>query len=117
MKIENATIDGTFLGTEHGSLTFTLSLRFGNGVQSYGGYGMDRWDAAAKVNIGLAFGSAAIRSILHVVGVNKWEDLKGKNVRTRTNGVIVGLGHIMEERWVSLHELAKEYNEMEEAKA
>lgn len=116
MEIENATIESTFLGVQdHGILTWTVFLKFGSASQGYGGFALDRWDAAAKVNIGLAFGSASIRAVLEAVGVSKWEDLVGKHVRTEGNhGHIVKLGHIVEDRWVNLSEMAREYAGMED---
>jgi hypothetical protein len=60
----------TMLGFEdHGLLSFWLELDFGGTGQGFGGY-----------CLGGTFTDACVRRILKAVGVEKWEDLVGKQV-------------------------------------
>lgn len=101
-EIRNARIRKTFLGIEdHGLLTFTLDLDYGGSGQGFGQY-----------VLGGEFGCKAIRAVLETVGVDRWEDLPGKHVRTDAEWTrIHRLGHIIDERWLDLAELAAEKSE------
>jgi hypothetical protein len=47
-----------------------------------------------------------VRAILDVFGVDDWSRIKGQLARVRLNGgTTVALGHIIEDRWVTLDEL------------
>ena len=113
--VENGKIESTMLGVEdHGILTFFLTLKFEGSGQGFGGYAMDSYDKAKKRRIGSAFGTDCILQILDTVGVGKWEDLKGKYVRVKRDGdswadKILAIGHIVEDKWFNIEELAKEH--------
>lgn len=48
---------------------------------------------------------SVIPEILKVVGVRKWEDLKGKYVRVETNGLgrtVTKMGNLIDDVWLDL---------------
>lgn len=98
-EIRNARIIRTMLGLEdHNIMTFWLHLEGDGWGQGYGGYGL-----------GGDFMRKAIEGVLKTVGVREWEQLTGKYVRVEKEdswGPILRLGHVVEEKWLSLPELA-----------
>ncbi len=104
----NARIKSTMLGLEdHGLLTFFVHLEWNGAGQGLGGYGLD--SSAGKDHkdrIGFGPGLIAIRSILEVVGVERWEQLPGQLVRVQAAGWGSHrppiIGHIIEDRWFDL---------------
>jgi hypothetical protein len=112
--IRNAKITGTMLGLEdHGFLIFYLYLDYGSGggCQGAGGYILggshsdngkgEHFDAAPWV------GDAIVR-IMQVVGVEKWEDLKGKHVRAEASyEKVFRIGNLLADEWVDLTQLDK----------
>lgn len=74
-------IEYTELGFEHGVLTFMITLDYGGTSQGFGGYVLEdtTWHLQDNYIPGVT-GAGAIARILKAVGVNKWEDLKGKQV-------------------------------------
>lgn len=97
MEIKNALIEKTMLGYEdHGIFTCFLSLKFDGGGQGFGGY---RLDAPPKM-LGTSFGIQFLGMILKTVGVESWEELKGKHIRIEADySKIKRIGHFMENRW------------------
>lgn len=98
----NAKISSTMLGYEdHGVLTCFLMLEQPSSGQGFGGYRLDAPKDGTSV-----LGSFWIKRILDTVGVQIWEDLKGKHVRVigEEYGEIKGIGHITEERFFFPHE-------------
>lgn len=118
-KIVNAEITGTKLGYEdHGIFTFSIDLKLSSPVSyiSIGGYALDGYDAKLDRRTFCAEGLEAIASILKVVGVDNWEDLKGKYIRVKSRGwggTIDEIGNLMEDNWFNLKnyfaEVAKKY--------
>jgi len=111
--IKNAVIDGTMLGVEdHGLLTFYIYLDYGGCGQGFGGYALDeplKVDGRFVRRRGTAFGTEAIMRLLKVVGVSKWEDLKGKAVRADAEqSKIHRLGHYLKDEWIDLKALSEE---------
>ncbi len=102
MEEKNARIDNTMLGFEdHGIFSSMIGLDYGGIHQGFGGCGM-----------GGEFGTEYIKRLLKTVGVDQWEDLKGKHVRVRSERMKVhAIGHIIEDKWFSPEELAAEYEE------
>lgn len=98
-EIKNAIITGTNLGYEsHGILTCMISLNYGGSGQGFGGYALDKWNG--KERNGTAYGTEFIRRIIKTVGVENWEDLKGKHVRVDASwGKVHGIGNIIEDKW------------------
>lgn len=104
-EIINAQIESTMLGYEdHGILTCYLHLKWGARGQGFGGYALDKHNGERNLKsrrLGTAYGCEFIARIMQTVGVEKWEDLKGKFVRIRgqTNSSIASIGHIIEDKW------------------
>ena len=103
-EIKNAKITGTMLGQEdHGILSCMINLNYGGSGQGFGGYCLDephKVNGEFKGRRGTAYGMEFIRRVLETVGVEKWEDLKGKHVRADCEWVRVhGIGHITENKW------------------
>jgi len=101
-KIRNAVIVDTFLGIEdHGIMTCWITLDYGGGSrQGFGGFILDTFDKLQDRRVGTSFGMSFIMRILEMVGVTRWEDLKGKHVRAKvTYEKIHAIGHIVEDKW------------------
>jgi hypothetical protein len=102
--IINARITGTKLGYEdHGILTFWLSLDYGGSGQGFGGYALDSYDKEKDCRKHSKYAGVCIEKILKVVGVDNWEDMKGKYVRADIDGeaslgdLIKGIIHILDD--------------------
>ena len=113
-EIINGRIEDTMLGVEdHGILTFFLYLKFDGSGQGFGGYTLDTYDKEKKRRVGHAFGTDCILQILDVLKVRKWEEVKGKYVRVKRDagwgGKIRAIGHIVEDKWFNIADLAKEH--------
>jgi hypothetical protein len=100
--MENCRITATHFGTEdRGLMTFVLTLGGPSWSQGFGGLNLGKdvhWPAA-------------IAALLDVVGVDAWEKLPGKLVRVR-RGVgpeEMAIGHIIEDRWISLGDLLTKF--------
>lgn len=104
---KNAKITGTMLGIEdHGILSAMLYLDYGGAGQGFGGYAMDTWDEGFRRRVGAAFGAEFILRVLHTVGVERWEHLKGQHVRVRADhSKVYAIGHIIEDRWFNPREI------------
>lgn len=113
MEIRNAKIEEVSLGYEvHGILTCYLFLDYGSSSQSFGGYALDIWHKEAGERFGTAYGMEFVRSILDVVGVEKWEDLKGKNIRVKSESrKIHAIGHIIKDKWFEPEKDLKQFLE------
>lgn len=110
-QIENALIESTFLGLEdHGIWTVMLHLAFDGSGQGFGGYSLDapvKENGEFKGRVGTAFGMDFIMEVCRVVGVEKWEDLKGKHIRADHDwGCVHRIGHIRKNLWLDPKELA-----------
>ena len=99
MGNRNARIKSTMLGLEdHGCFTLMLNLDYGGAMQGAGWY-----IPGAKKGI------EAIEEILHVVGVNTWEEIPGKYIRVKRDaGVVKAIGNMLEERWMNFEYFFKE---------
>ncbi len=101
-EIMNAIITRTMLGNEdHGILTLFLFLDFDGSTQGFGGYDI-------RQNAG-----TWIKRILEVVGVDNWDDLKGKTIRVKKYGYndpIYGIGHIIKDKWFCPKEEIYQWN-------
>lgn len=98
--IQNAVITDVSLSiADHGCLSGWLNLNYGGSGQGFGGYSLYSVGVFNR-NKGGNFAGLFITRILEVVGVEKWEDLKGKPCRVDAehNGV-KRLGHFIEEKW------------------
>jgi hypothetical protein len=102
--IKNGRITSTKLGYEdHGILTFWLSLDYGGTCQGFGGYALDSYDKEKECRKHGKYAGRCIEQILKVVGVENWEDIKGKYVRADLDGdghigdLIQGIIHILDD--------------------
>lgn len=88
-EITNAKITSTMLGLEdHGIPTCFVNLEWPGAGQGFGGYDLRHY--------GIEF----ITKTCAAVGVEKWEDLRGKVCRIRhDHRKVYAIGHIVEDRW------------------
>ncbi len=102
LEIKNARIENASLGFEdHGILTAFLTLDYGNGGgQGFGGFTLDG-----------IYCAEFIKKVLKIVGVEKWEELKGEYIRVKAEHVkIHAIGNILEDKWFNPSE---EFRKME----
>ena len=94
MEIRNAKIEDTMLGIEdHGCFTFWLHLSWDSASQAFGGWAMG--DASGHYD-----STTMIKRVLKIVGVDKWEDLKGKFIRIDSEHFkINGIGNLLKDEW------------------
>jgi hypothetical protein len=96
MIIKNAIIEDIFLGFEHGSFTFMITLEYGDGGhQGFGGY-----------VLGGDWGCEVLKKILNTFEVNDWNKLKGQPARVKFlesgyNRKISEIGHYLKDNWVN----------------
>lgn len=98
MEIKNAKITGTSLGNDDRGPSFWVYVEYGQyGGQGFGGY-----------SLGGEFTHYVIMGILNTLGVDKWEDLKGKPVRVKSShDKIQAIGHYLEDKWFDPSEFNK----------
>ena len=110
-KIVNAEITGATISmADHGCLTFDLFIKtasfevaFGGYCNGHGYFGADYWDSSGTFGV-------ALMKIMDTVGVERWEDLKGKHIRIVDDGwgsKITKIGHFMKDKWFDLDEFFK----------
>ena len=108
MEIRNAQITSTMLGREdHGIMTFMIFVKFNDCVGGIGGYCLDYYDKNTQTRVFYVKNMEVISKILDIVGVDTWEDLPGKYIRIKDNGlgsIIEEIGNLMEEKWFNLRE-------------
>lgn len=104
---------------DHGCLTFWVYLEGGGWGCGFGGYCIGRGFLGSdtfKAENGK--GLEAMMHIMNVVGVEKWENLEGKYVRCKTEGLggsINEIGNILENKWFNIKRFfAERVNEGEE---
>ena len=98
MEIQNALIKDTSLTTaDHGLLSSFLTLDYGGSVQGFGGYQLYSPNIKQHPN----YAGHWIWRCMEVVGVWKWEDLKGKFIRVKMKDWhrIHAIGNIIEDKW------------------
>jgi len=118
-EIKNVKITNVSLTmADHGCLTFYLTLEGDAWGISYGGYciglGFLGSDSFTAENGG---GLVAMMKIMDTVGVEKWEDLKGKYIRIVDEGwgsSVKKIGNIIEDKWFDIDEFFKNYNKEKE---
>ena len=118
-EIKNVKITNVSLTmADHGCLTFYLTLEGDGWGVNYGGYciglGFLGSDSFTAKNGG---GLVAIMRIMDTVGVERWEDLKGKYIRIVDEGwgsSVKKIGNIIEDKWFDIDEFFKNYNKEKE---
>lgn len=114
-EIKNVKITNVSLTmADHGCLTFYLTLEGDGWGINYGGYcigfGFLGSDSFTAEN---GSGLVAIMRIMDTVGVERWEDLKGKYIRIVDEGwgsSVKKIGNIIEDKWFDIDEFFKNYN-------
>ena len=114
-EIKNVKITNVSLTmADHGCLTFYLTLEGDGWGINYGGYcigfGFLGSDSFTAEN---GSGLVAMMKIMDTVGVEKWEDLKGKYIRIVDEGwgsSVKKIGNIIEDKWFDIDEFFKNYN-------
>ena len=108
MEIINAKITSVTLSmADHGCLTFFITVEGGGVVVSIGGYCIGHGYLGADQFEGAASGLECIMRIMDTVGVDRWEDLKGKYIRFVSDGwgsTIHKIGNITEDKWFDIKE-------------
>lgn len=95
-EIKNAQIESTQLGFERGVMSCWLILDYGGSGQGFGGYCLWNLNKDSHATWGAEF----IEAVLNVVGVQKWEDLKGKHIRVDAeHGKVHGIGNLLKDNW------------------
>jgi hypothetical protein len=98
---------------DHGCLTFYITLDGGAWGCTYGGYCMGKGYLGAKEFYSTDAGLEILMRIMDTVGVEKWEDLKGKYCRVKTEGwggTIQAIGNILTNKWFDIEEFYSNYN-------
>lgn len=102
-RIENALITNADLSmADHGCLTLSITLDGGGWGVVYGGYCLGHGYLGADNFDGSASGLESIMRIMDVVGVERFQDLKGKYVRVATKGwgsSVKIIGNILRGKW------------------
>lgn len=114
-EIKNVKITNVSLTmADHGCLTFYLTLEGDGWGINYGGYciglGFLGSDSFTAENGG---GLVAMMKIMDTVGVERWEDLKGKYIRIVDEGwgsSVKKIGNIIKDKWFDIDEFFKNYN-------
>ena len=119
-QAENAKITSTKITMEdHGCLTFFIGLEGAGWGCGFGGYCIghgclgDKPEEFTAENGG---GLVAMMRIMDTVGVEKWEDLKGKYVRvvlSEWGGKVTKIGNLIENKWFDIDEFFRTYKEGE----
>lgn len=103
--IENALIEKVDLSmADHGCLTLAMTLQGGGWGVVYGGYCLGKGYLGADDDSfnGSAAGMEYLMRIMDTVGVEKFQDLKGKYVRVATKGwgdQVKIIGNILKDKW------------------
>ena len=104
-SIENALITNIDLSmADHGCLTLAMTLEGSGWGAVYGGYclGKGYLDADDDFFDGSAAGMEYLIRIMDTIGVEKFQDLKGKYVRVATKGwgnSVKIIGNIINNKW------------------
>ena len=108
MEIKNARITNVSITmADHGCLTFQLSLDGGGWGCCFGGYSIGTGFLGADEFSGYGKGLEAMMRIMDTVGVEKWEDLKGKYIRCKVGNwgdTIDEIGNILKDKWFNIRE-------------
>ena len=104
-SIENALITNVDLSmADHGCLTLAMTLEGSGWGVVYGGYclGKGYLDADDDFFDGSASGMEYLMRIMDTVGVEKFQDLRGKYIRVATKGLgdsVKIIGNIIKNKW------------------
>lgn len=115
--IENALIESVDLSmADHGYLTLAMTLKGNGWGVVYGGYCLGKGYLGADDNFfsGSASGMEYLMRIMDTVGVDRFQNLKGKYVRVATKGLsspVKIIGNILEDKWFDAETFFTDKNE------
>ena len=102
-KIENVKITGADLSmADHGVLCLAMPLEWGGCACVYGGIVLGHGYLGATEFEGSAKGTEYIMRIMDIVGVERFNQLKGKYARVATKGFgssVKIIGNIIDDKW------------------
>lgn len=108
MSIENAKItDVSLTFADHGCLTFYVTVEGNGWGVSIGGYCIGKGHLGAKEFTSTDKGLVVMMKIMDAIGVDKWEDIKGKYCRVEMGSWgdrVYKIGNIITDKWVDLKE-------------
>ena len=107
MKITNVSLNMK----NHGVLTFDLTLEGAGCGVVYGGFCLGNGYLGSDSFKGSAAGIECLMRIMDVIGVDAWEDLKGKYCRILMSGwgdTVKVIGNIIEDKWFDIEAFFKE---------
>lgn len=113
-EIRNAKIINVNLSTEnYCCCDFPITLDGDGWGVIYGGYTLGKGGTAYKIDEieGSEMGMKAILTIMHVIGVDKFNDMKGKYIRVATHGwgdTVKIIGNIIKDEWFDYESFFKE---------
>lgn len=117
--VTNMEIKDIILGPDdHGILTLYIHLN-GEGLETYyGGYALDTYSKRKEKRVGTDYGCQCIMDLMETFEVNDLYKLKGLYTRAVTDrpglsGRVIGIGHIIKNKWFSFGDLAKEMGALE----
>ena len=115
--IENVLIESVDLSmADHGCLTLAMTLKGSGWGVVYGGYCLGKGYLGADDNFfsGNASGMEYLMRIMDTVGVERFQNLKGKYVRVATKGLsgpVKIIGNILEDKWFDAETFFTDKNE------
>ena len=100
MEIKNAVIESaTITSDEHGCLSAWLHLDYGGTGQGFGGYALYVPESFKHHNRQSIAGHFIYRT-MEIAGVTKWDNLKGKTIRVKSeHSGVKEIGHIVKDDW------------------
>lgn len=105
-RIENALIEKVDLSmADYGCLTLAMTLSGGGWGAVYGGYCLGHGYLGSDHFDGSGSGLESIMRIMDTVGVERFQDLKGKYVRVATKGwgdTVKIIGNILQDKWFDI---------------
>ena len=111
-KIQNALIKSVDLSMQdHAVMTLSMVLNGCGWGCTYGGYALGQGYLGSDDFDGSAKGMESIMRIMDVVGVERFNDLKGKYVRVATKGwgtTVKIIGNVLTDHWFDIEEFFKE---------
>lgn len=115
-ETRNAVIDSVFLGfDDHGIFTMYITVSYGDlGKQSFGGYGLDRYNSVKEFRVGTEYGTNFIMSVLKLFEVNSIDKLKGLPCVVDTSiERIYGIGTFLNNKWFYPETHLAEYQQID----
>ncbi len=114
-EIENALITNVSLTmADNGCITYWLTLSGDGWGVHFGGICLGKGYLSAKEFSAIGEGLEAMMRIMDTVGVERWEDLKGRYVRVVNPGLgksVDTIGNIVKDKWFNQREFFSKVGE------